>query len=384
MRIAVLADGIFPYVIGGIQRHSYYLCKHLAQKGIRVDLYHTGAYGVKNIVPDRFSTDEMKFIRPVFVPFPFNYRFPGHYLYESKLLSKAMYQEFMKQPEVDFIYAKNYCAWYFLEQKLKGQELPPIGVKLHGYEAYQEFPGMLPAWDLVHKLNNKLHRNATEFISQNADVVFSYGGGITSILEREVKVPPKRIVEIPTGIDEAWLSQAPPPASGKCRFIFVGRNTSRKGADLINNWLKDHATGNYEFHFVGPFPGGARKEGNVVYHGEVKDTATLQQLLSACQVLVCPSDSEGMPNVILEGMARGLAVIATNVGAVSAMVDGSNGWLIPRRDKKALAEAMGGAMGLSPEQMHKKGEASLEKVKKNFLWKDIADRVIASIDLMIR
>ncbi len=375
MRIAVLADGIFPYVIGGIQRHSYYLCKHLAQKGIHIDLYHTGAYGVNDIILECFSPEEMKFIRPVFVPFPANYRFPGHYLYESKLLSKAMYKAFLKQPAVDFIYAKNYCAWYFLEQKQKGQKLAPIGVKLHGYEAYQEFRGMMPAWNLVHKLNNKLHRNATEFISQNADVVFSYGGGITSILEREVKVPPKKMVEIPTGIDESWLSVTPPVADGKCRFIFVGRNTSRKGADLVQAWLNDNAGGNYEFHFVGPFP----ESKNGVYHGEVKDSLKLQRLFSACNVLVCPSDSEGMPNVIMEAMARGLAVIATNVGAVSAMVDSSNGWLIPRRDKQALTDAMKEAMDLSPGEMRKRGQASLEKVRKNFLWKNIADQVISAM-----
>ena len=32
-------------------------------------------------------------------------------------------------------------------------------------------------------------------------------------------------------------------------------------------------------------------------------------------VLICPSYSEGMPNVIIEAAARGLAIIATNVGA---------------------------------------------------------------------
>ena len=40
MHIALLTDGIFPFVIGGIQKHSYYLVKYLAQEGIKVDLYH--------------------------------------------------------------------------------------------------------------------------------------------------------------------------------------------------------------------------------------------------------------------------------------------------------------------------------------------------------
>ena len=41
MKISLLTDGIFPYVIGGMQKHSYYLVKYFAQIGVYVDLYHT-------------------------------------------------------------------------------------------------------------------------------------------------------------------------------------------------------------------------------------------------------------------------------------------------------------------------------------------------------
>ena len=40
MRIALITDGIWPYVLGGMQKHSYYLCKYLAQQNVYVDLYH--------------------------------------------------------------------------------------------------------------------------------------------------------------------------------------------------------------------------------------------------------------------------------------------------------------------------------------------------------
>lgn len=32
MKIALLTDGIFPYAMGGMQKHSYYLAKYFAQK----------------------------------------------------------------------------------------------------------------------------------------------------------------------------------------------------------------------------------------------------------------------------------------------------------------------------------------------------------------
>lgn len=62
-------------------------------------------------------------------------------------------------------------------------------------------------------------------------------------------------------------------------------------------------------------------------------------------MLVVPSivDSdgaqEGLPTVILEGMASGLPVIATNTGGISDIVnDGVNGFLVPEKDSLAIRE----------------------------------------------
>ncbi len=40
MKLSFLTDGIFPLSIGGMQKHSYNLVKHLAQLGIQIDLYY--------------------------------------------------------------------------------------------------------------------------------------------------------------------------------------------------------------------------------------------------------------------------------------------------------------------------------------------------------
>ena len=51
-------------------------------------------------------------------------------------------------------------------------------------------------------------------------------------------------------------------------------------------------------------------------------------MYDSCDILLCPSYSEGMPNVILEAMSRGLAIIATNVGAIRLLVSEDNGVLL--------------------------------------------------------
>jgi len=65
----------------------------------------------------------------------------------------------------------------------------------------------------------------------------------------------------------------------------------------------------------------------------------IPELLAASDISVLSSHEEGFSNVILEAMAAGLPVVATDVGGNrEAVVDGVTGWLARPRDPKALAE----------------------------------------------
>ena len=66
-----------------------------------------------------------------------------------------------------------------------------------------------------------------------------------------------------------------------------------------------------------------------------------QQIIGALDVMVLPSFSEGMPNVLLEAFAYGTPVVATRVGGVPDMVsDGRSGWLVSAGDAVQLAAAL--------------------------------------------
>jgi glycosyltransferase involved in cell wall biosynthesis len=74
--------------------------------------------------------------------------------------------------------------------------------------------------------------------------------------------------------------------------------------------------------------------------GWIDSDAKVERLRRA-HLLVLPSYMEGMPNAIIEAMATGLPVVATDVGAVGDVVcDGVNGFLIPPRDIDRLAKAL--------------------------------------------
>ena len=69
--------------------------------------------------------------------------------------------------------------------------------------------------------------------------------------------------------------------------------------------------------------------------------ASVPDLLAASDICVLSSQAEGFSNSILEYMAAGRAVVATNVGGASeAIVEGETGYLVNAGDDRAMAERL--------------------------------------------
>jgi len=89
--------------------------------------------------------------------------------------------------------------------------------------------------------------------------------------------------------------------------------------------------------------------------------ADVESVLSVFDVFVFPSLNEGMGKAIVEAMAIGKPVIASDVGGIPALVvQGENGILVPPADSKALAEAIM-ALYANPEKRAELGERGREK-----------------------
>jgi glycosyltransferase involved in cell wall biosynthesis len=82
------------------------------------------------------------------------------------------------------------------------------------------------------------------------------------------------------------------------------------------------------------------RDPRVTYHGAIRDSAELLRIYDTCDCIVCPSYAEGMPTVLIEAMARGMAAIATDVGAVRELVTSESGVLLPDPDAPGIANAM--------------------------------------------
>jgi len=92
----------------------------------------------------------------------------------------------------------------------------------------------------------------------------------------------------------------------------------------------------------------------------------IPDLLALSDIFVLPSLWEGMPNSVLEAMAMGTPVVATNVdGTPEVINDFKTGLLVPPENSKALAEAIVTLLE-KPELRQQLSEDALQWVKNNF------------------
>jgi glycosyltransferase involved in cell wall biosynthesis len=92
----------------------------------------------------------------------------------------------------------------------------------------------------------------------------------------------------------------------------------------------------------------------------------ISALLADAAFLVHTAEEEGCPNVIMEAMACGRAVVATDAGEIPHLIDnGKTGFLVPRGDEAALSSRMATLLK-DPELCRRMGEAGRIKAERAF------------------
>ncbi len=208
-------------------------------------------------------------------------------------------------------------------------------------------------------------------------------------LAMELGAEPSRVRVIPPGVD---LPAAPPGTEHERALITVARiEEPYKGHDVIARALPliRARVPDVRWIVVGDGPLRSRIEslvaargldGSVEFAGAVPDKRR-DELLDRAAVFVLPSrlspgggGGEGFGIVYLEAAARGLPVVAGNVGgAVDAVVDGETGILVPPTDHLALADAVSDLL-LNADKGRAMGEAGAARAE-GFAWPRIAARL---------
>lgn len=209
--------------------------------------------------------------------------------------------------------------------------------------------------------------------------------------QRLIGARQRTVVTDGSGVDLDAFTVAPLPAGGAPVFLLIARLLRDKGVveyAAAARQVKARAPA-ARCLLLGPYdtnPTALRaadvegwvREGAVEYLGEVAD---VRPVIAQASVVVLPSYREGIPRSVLEGMAMGRAIIATDVpGCRQTVTPGVTGLLVPPRDAAALAEAMI-ALGEDPARAAAMGAAGRALAEARFGTARVTATMLAAMGL---
>jgi len=192
-----------------------------------------------------------------------------------------------------------------------------------------------------------------------------------------------RVLTIPNGVPvpELGSTRHEPGSSRKVRLLFAGRLEPAKGVDLLLEALSGLSDSNFELLIAGD--GGQRetlKQLAINYKLSHKVTFLgvrhdLPDWMRSADCFVAPSRWEGLPMVILEAMALGLPVIASDVGGISEVIEHEvNGYLIPSGDVGFLKQQLQEIIE-KPQVLGALGRQARDKIVAEYAIQVIAQQV---------
>ncbi|SMY06880.1 glycosyltransferase [Flavimaricola marinus] len=176
------------------------------------------------------------------------------------------------------------------------------------------------------------------------------------------------------GIDPSRYAGATKPPGQD--LLFVGRLAAVKGVPVLFEALAEARTSlpNLRLTLIGDgldrpaLETLAKSMGlsDAITFAGYKNQTEVAEALAKADLLVLPSFAEGVPVVLMEAMAAGKPVVATQVGGVGELVDsGHTGHLVPPGDGRALAKAIRDSLS-DPQWYAKAGAAGRAKVSHDF------------------
>jgi glycosyltransferase involved in cell wall biosynthesis len=240
-------------------------------------------------------------------------------------------------------------------------------------------------------LRTRKHHIAYRLMASAPDAVFAVSEQVRQHCIEVDRIDPTRVQTIYNGLNLAdWnTADRPAKAPGEILVTTVGNIRRVKGHDVF---IKAAAS------IVSRFPKVSFSiAGDVLepdYFAELQTLVLdlklfdhfhcvggitdLREHLSAADIFVLPSRSEGFSNAIVEAMAAALPVVATNVGGnAEAVKDGVSGFVVPSDDPAALSAAITRLLS-DPSLAKAMGEAGKDLVAENFTAEAMMNRITAA------
>ena len=210
------------------------------------------------------------------------------------------------------------------------------------------------------RVRDAISRYLTRRVVRGADALLMVSEDLGRLAVRDYGAEPERVRVIPNGCDSAIFhprdrgqarSTLGVPADARL-VTYVGRLVPEKGLRELLDAARTLAPSmpRLRFALVGEGPmrdelaALARQCGCEVAFAGAQSPVEVACWMAASDLVTLPSYSEGHPNVLVEALACGRAVVATQVGGIPEVVDAASGILVPPRDASALAQALDAAL----------------------------------------
>jgi glycosyltransferase involved in cell wall biosynthesis len=347
LNIAVVTEFFLPNVRGGVEQYSFHFAVQMALRGHEVDVY----------------TSASDYIVGGLKAYPFKLRAVG----------RLGLRRLKFSPRYDVISVQNFSRhlYPFLLPSAQGRiVLTPHGA-LVGPLIERD---LSVAFWLKFLADSVYDRFVSPALLKRATRIVALSELERSFLVDALGVDRGKTCCVAAGVpDELFFSQ--PRATerlswleGSKYVLSVGRVDVRKAVDHVVRAL-EFVDSDVHFVFAGQDRGFASHVLNIaaglgvrqrVHYLGVVDDAEKAYLIDRSMALVLPSKWEMQPTIVLEAMALGRPVIATNVGAnVELLAHGKRGFLFSYGDLKSLAtyiSQMSGDRWL-PEEMGREGRS---------------------------
>jgi glycosyltransferase involved in cell wall biosynthesis len=376
LRILMLSDYFYPHVGGGVEKVVYELSKRLVEIGCEVLVITLGSnysiYSVDGIKVYRVASMDLTNIFQMQLSVPKDIR---TVLHASKEFSP------------NIIHAHNIFFTTSLLAVL-------IKHTLHRKLVFSAHLGdisnltLLGRWKaLAAEIYEKIFGR---IIISSSDVIIAVSDSVREHV-LSLGASPNKVIVIPNGVDlKEFGPQANVQKGNESNIIFVGRLIPNKGLEYLVRAAKilvDEKLKRLKFKIVGDGPYRQQleklvaKNGLSTYFEFLGRVQRVSDVLRKGGIFVRPSLTEGMPLTVLEAMASGLPIIATNVGGTSEIIiHNETGILIEPGNVKQLAEALKYLIESPPEALRlgQNARTFIEHYyKEEFSWDKAASRILA-------
>ncbi len=191
----------------------------------------------------------------------------------------------------------------------------------------------------------------------------------------ELGLPKEKIEYIPNGVPDVFFEKSK-TSEKKNTILFLGRVAPIKGLEILFKAIDDAAFENISVFIVGPIEKGYESirtlaPKNVSFVGPVHDLLEKKKIIESAEIFVLPSLREAMPQSLIEAMALGKIVVASEtLGAKEIVTSGKDGFLFPIGDVENLRKILKEALHMNKNEKEHLSQNAQKKVEQ-FAWKNL-------------